>query len=201
MTVWNWPFSSQKCIFFLLLLLLLTRFSSPDFSTTSNWASLTKFGMNLPCKVPHKCFRGFIEFPIFYRFFRLFETQDLGVYGRAAGVTFVHSLIELPQWNFVCIFLPLFLRSVFFKSARNFCWLLKYLCFISISRLVKFHVESVPYICIGYRELFDFIHCWWGWKKHKYPNQKAWRLGKSAPPNRLCSQSIDINFWSPPCSF
>ena len=76
MTVWKWAFWSQKMYllsdsFFLscFWFLILTRFSSPGTSTSSNWASFAKFGMIIPYKVPQKCFSGFFEFLIFHRFF------------------------------------------------------------------------------------------------------------------------------------
>ena len=46
------------------LLLIVKRFSSPDFSIISNWASLAKLGMHLPYTIPQTCFWGFFEFRI-----------------------------------------------------------------------------------------------------------------------------------------
>ena len=68
MTVWKWAFWSQKMYllsFWFWLFLILTRFSSPGTSTSSNWASFAKFGMVIPYKVPRLCSQGFFEFSFF----------------------------------------------------------------------------------------------------------------------------------------
>ena len=95
--------------------------------------------------------------------------------------TFRPLLIELASPNLAWSFLIRFLVSVF-KDFSNF----------------QFSNVFSTFRNPGLRRLRTFIQLLWRWKKHNYPNQKAWRLGESAPPTECASKALISIFEAPP---